>query len=457
LKQAASGGLLALVLLTTALREVGGVTAAGWVAALALTVYLGRQWAALPRAGKLILLAALAAAAVAATLVPQPAETAQHGLRMACFYASLFCATGLLRGAAEGSALIARSGRQLLAAPAGTRYAALTFGANLFGLVLSFGTLQLLGSALRQGDARTAVTASQRRGLLAVLRGFAFASTWSPLSVVLALSLAAADDAQAPRVLPIAFATAMALLALGCLVDWREGRQTAAPPGLPGEGWQVQLRLLALVGGIVGLSLAVQALLAIRLLEAVILAVPPFAAAWMVAQEGGRGAGALRHAGRRLARQVVEAFPSFRMEVMILASASFAGTLVAEALPANTIAGALRALALPGEAVPALVMALMLLAGQLAINPVLTVTVLAAALPPPLAMGASPTAVAVAYMAGWGLCVGASPFTLTTLIIGRIAGESGRTVGLGWNGRFTALAFLLASLWLAALTPLLPA
>jgi hypothetical protein len=214
---------------------------------------------------------------------------------------------------------------------------------------------------------------------------------------------------------------------------------------------------LSLIVAIVGLCLAVQALLAIRLLTAVMLAVPPFAAAWILVQANGPGASALRQAGRRLARQVAEAFPSFRMEVMILASASFAGTLVAEALPAEAIAAGLKGAALPGVAVPALVMALMLLAGQLAINPVLTVTVLAAALPPPAALGASPTAVAIAYMAGWGLCVGASPFTLTTLIIGRIAGESGRMIGLVWNGRFTALAFLLASLWLALLTRLMPA
>jgi hypothetical protein len=144
------------------------------------------------------------------------------------------------------------------------------------------------------------------------------------------------------------------------------------------------------------------------------------------------------------------------MEVMILASASFAGALVADALPAAAIAASLKALALPGEAVPAMVMALMLGAGQLALNPVLTVTVLAAALPPPASLGASPTVVAVAYMIGWGLCVGASPFTLTTLILGRIAGVSGRVVGQRWNGPFTLLAFLLASLWLALLTRALP-
>ena len=102
--------------------------------------------------------------------------------------------------------------------------------------------------------------------------------------------------------------------------------------------------------------------------------------------------------------------------------------------------------------IPGLVVALIVLTGQLAMNPIISVSIVSAILPPPDALGTTPAVVAASYMIGWGLCVGGSPFTLSTLIIGGIAGKSGRFVGHVWNGTYTIIGVLLVLAWFAFLS-----
>ena len=455
---ALAGPALAVVVVMAVLREVAGLQAATWLAAPALVFFVAGQWPRCPRPIRILATVLAVAAACAVPFVDDLGATILAGFRAAAFFAALFAVTGLLRGAAEGSPLIRRAGTHLIRQPSGLRYGALTFGANLFGLLLSFGSLQLLG-AMVQGAERDAGTAGEerarreRRALTAILRGFANSPTWSPFSISLALGLTYAPGATWQALLPVAFATGMALLLLGCAFDALAG-PGAAPPGAGQAGsWWVQVEFVALVGVMFFAVWAAEVALAIRLIDAVVLMLPVLAFGWLVIQRLGHGPGpALRGAARRLGGQVVEAFPGFRTEVTILVSAALAGTLVAAALPADAIADAMRAAALPGALVPVLVLLLVVGGGLAGLNPVVTVTIVGAALPAPAALGADPVAVAAAYMAGWGLAVGSSPFALTTLIVGRMAGESGARVGLGWNGRYTAAGIALVALWLVLLS-----
>jgi hypothetical protein len=460
-----TGAALAFVVFATIASEVAGLHWAALPAAAALSVYVLGQWPNLPRTGRTILVAAVATGIAAMTWVDHIDSQLMRAARTACYYATLFTAVGFLRAAAEGSSMIRRCGRHMIEQPPSRRFAALTLGANLFGLILSFGSVQLLGAMVRRantleaagGDAQVQAVRA-RRLYTAILRGFAMSPGWSPFSVSLAIALSVTPGARWETVMPVAFVTAMLLLALGWLFDIATAprRRIRAGDVSSGERWTIHLRLVSLIIFIFAVTVALEKSLNIRLLDAVILCVPVIAVCWMLLQSARRGiAVACSLTLRRTLRQVVRVFPTYRMEVTILSSAGFAGTMVAAALPTDLIAAGIRGAHMPPELVPGLIVWLVVIGAQLAMNPIITVAIVAAVLPPPEALGTTAPVVAAAYMTAWGISVGGSPFTLSTLMIASISGKSARFVGHVWNGAYTVVALLLATAWLALLSVLL--
>jgi len=87
------------------------------------------------------------------------------------------------------------------------------------------------------------------------------------------------------------------------------------------------------------------------------------------------------------------------------------------------------------------------LAGQVGMNPILAVTLIAPLIPGAASLGVTPTAIVVALTAGWALSGASSPFTATTLLIGSFAGISALRVGWVWNGVYTLLCGIILSIW----------
>jgi hypothetical protein len=80
-------------------------------------------------------------------------------------------------------------------------------------------------------------------------------------------------------------------------------------------------------------------------------------------------------------------------------------------------------------------------------NPILAASLIAPLLPEPAQMGVSPSAIVAALTAGWILSGVSSPFTATTLLVGKFAGISSVHVGQRWNGLFTVLCATVLSTW----------
>ncbi|HXK58060.1 MAG TPA: hypothetical protein PLZ16_15590, partial [Gammaproteobacteria bacterium] len=87
------------------------------------------------------------------------------------------------------------------------------------------------------------------------------------------------------------------------------------------------------------------------------------------------------------------------------------------------------------------------LVGQVGMNPILAVSLVAPLLPDAAGLGIAPTALVVAITAGWTLSGISSPYTATTLLIGHFAGISATRVGLRWNGFYTLTCGTLLSAW----------
>lgn len=193
---------------------------------------------------------------------------------------------------------------------------------------------------------------------------------------------------------------------------------------------------MALVGGLHWAT-------GIRIVYVAMPVVPAVALAWVIAEERGGAPPVLRRANIWAQSEL----PGYRGELVLLMMAGAIGTL-GSALAAPAIAaGGLDLGALPAEALLIGMVWLVPLAGQLGMNPILTVSLSAPLLPAPEALGVTPAAMVTAITAGWALSGACSPFTATTLLVGRMGGVSAWTVGWRWNGVYTVTGGVLLSAW----------
>ena len=432
---------------------------AGMVAGLALLAFLILE---LPRQrcyAQALFLAMLAAGLYGVVQSSDPMVAFLNAWRRGAVYGAFFFALSSLRDAAETSRLVRRCGQHLVAQPPGRRYAALTGGGHLFGIILSYGAIELLAAMVMRANTLQAAGGSAdvqqvrgRRMLMAIYRGFCVMNCWSPLNLMTAIVSTAVPSAPMRALMPVAFVVSVAMAVLGWAEDrlaaTRRGITVSAPPPCSQERWTIHLRIVALVGSVMVLAEFASILLHITLVAAVSLVVPLVAVTWIAVQSRrfnasrpDRRLGVLR---RRLTRFALRV-PSFRAEATVLASSGFMATAIGGALPAGGI-GPLIA-HLPPLIVPMLVPVLLIGTGQLGLNPVAVIALLGAAMPDPRAFGVPPSVLAFACMLAWGLCVNMTPMSASAITTARWAGVSPWTVSTRWNATFVFAALLLA--WLA--------
>ena len=141
--------------------------------------------------------------------------------------------------------------------------------------------------------------------------------------------------------------------------------------------------------------------------------------------------------------------PESSPEAVTLAVGGYIGMLVAALVPAPEAAAALRLDGLPAVVIYALVMAAIPLLAQIALHPILMVTFLGTVLGATPALGLDPTLLALSLAIGWSLNLTASPFSASSLVLGRVTGIPGRRLSWRWNALFSPGAYLLAVLGLA--------
>jgi len=380
------------------------------------------------------------------------------GWRRGAAYGAFFFALTTLRDAAETSPLVRRCGRHLVAQPPGRRYAALTAGGHVFGIILSYGAIELLAAMVTRANTLEAAGGSlqvqalrTRRMLMAIYRGFCVMNCWNPINLMTAVVSTAVPAAPMRLLLPAAFAVSVGMAALGWLEDRisaaRAATRSAVRPETS-ERWSVHLRIIALVAGIMVLAEAGSDLLRISLVACVTLVVPLAGAAWVAVQSRALMLRSRAGLGTVLQRRWVRFLhrvPNFRGEATVLAGSGFMGVAVGGALSGSGVAPLLAHL--PPIAVPLLVPVLLIATGQIGLNPVAVVALLGAAMPDPAAFGVPPAVLAFACMLGWGLGVGMTPMSASAITTARWARVSPWTVSTAWNAAYTMSVLVLA--WVA--------
>ncbi len=454
---ASAGGLMMIAALgASILHEFSGQEVLALFAGAFAAIGIAAYWPGIAWSRRAFVLIGLGLLALSAVTQDDWRETAALGLQKAGFIAGFFTAMTAMRAAAIGSPGILECGRFLSGQPPGRRYLALTLGGHLFGLVLMYGSIALLGALATEAAEKEPNEEirrhRKRRMLVAIQRGFISTLPWSPLAFASAITLSLVPGADWARAVPYCLVSALLLAGIGWALDTLFKPKLSVPmPRQAAEGqWLKRLRpLLNLLVVLVLLVGAVHYLTGVRIVGVVMIVVPVVALIW-VAFQAGAGPSAL-HAGQRAADFALRDLPRQRSEVVLLVMAAFIGTV-----GGHLAAPAVAAMGLDLGRVPTPLLLLGLfwlipLTGQIGMNPILAVALIAPLLPAPSEMGVSASVVVVTITSGWALSGATSPFTASTLLIGSYGKVDARLVGLVWNGAYALVCGSVLSLWILAL------
>lgn len=378
----------------------------------------------------------------------------QDALKSAAFIAAFFTALTFLRNASQTSPSIEACGRYLAEQPPGRRYAALTVGGHLFSLILNYGAISLLGG-LAEASARREPNEEIRnhrirRMLLAIQRGFVSMLPWSPLTFAVAISTSLVPGAKWVDAAGFCAVSGLIFAGIGWAMDtiFKPRLTVPAPVRAKVEGsWT---SLLPLLGLLLLLTVAVAGIhmwTGLRAVDVVMLVVPFISAGWIAMQN--RRDRPILNVSRRTRQYVLRDLSGYREEIVLLTLAGFIGTLGSKLLSPMVAASGVDLTIVPGWVVLVSLVWIIPIAGQIGMNPILSVSLIAPLLPEASAMSVSPAAVTTALTAGWSLCGASSPYTATTLLVGHIARLSAWHVGLVWNGAYTLVCALALSAWVA--------
>lgn len=432
-----------------------------------LFAYIMMEWRLMASNARMMIAIAAAMTLTYGLLNGSPAEAIASAMDQGTFFATFFANQFFLREAARTSPLVHRCSSFFINQPPKRRYALLTLGGYLFGIIVNLGVLSLLGlmikrrNTLASADGNEEIRAArERRMVLALLRGFSVTPLASPLSLSLAIMLTALPSLKWAVMAPLGIASGALILGLGWLYDRATAPRHLAGQASPQEARRDYVALAgftAIVLAVLACAMMLEALLRVPLSRAILVSLPLVGLVWLAVQY--RRFGLIKASlllGRRIVHRAAWAFPAYRSEIAILSSAGFVGSLFAAFVPPELLAAALTAPWLPPLALAPTLLLVVVLAGLAGINPIVAVTILASVLKtiPPLPVPLEP--LALALMIGWSLSINCSALTASAMLIADMFKKSPRTIVTHWNGGFSLVAFLMATAWLITVSSTLP-
>lgn len=440
---------------TVSLHILSGPAIAG------LLVYLLREGRCFGIAARILCAAAAGAGVAAVFLAPAPSQILLEALDRTAYFATLLTALAVLREAALRSPLMEEAGASLLHHPSSLRYLVISLGGQLAAVILNFGVMPLLGGAiLGTRDAaqreKEPLGESRRRMCLALLRGFATMTMWSPLSLSFAVTFASVGTVKWQSLMLVGLGTAVLMSLFGFVWDIvRHDRKDRAESNPMHQASRMEmaplLRLAGVVTVIVCLAWLVSWSLGVSLIDAVILTVPVIGIFWVMVQElPTKSLAALPRGFAYLSQNLAVSLPAQRNEVAIIGGTAFIGAIVAALMPERAAAFLLN-FGLPPIMVVVIMCWSVIAAGAIGIGPLIMVTVLGSTFSDPAQYGISPIVLGVALMGGWGLAVGSSPVAAGIITLAGMARVPARVIGQRWNGGYTVCGALLLAGWLVVL------
>lgn len=448
------------VIFAMSVLEYGGPAPFAWIAGGLSLVAIAMSLPKLRRTHFIFLAIGLALVLYAAATREGWAAGVGRALLSGSLIIGVFTALTALRSAAVGSPEIIECGRFLARQPPGLRYAALTMGGHLFGLILLYGAISLLGSLAVESTSRETDPELRyhrtRRTLVAIQRGFISTLTWSPMAFSMVISIALVPGASwGAAVLPCLISAAIMLVGGWALDTVFKPKLSHPPPPRAvetGSWWRNLRPLLLLLGAVVGGTAILHIVTGVEVIGAVMSLIPVIALIWVCQQARAQGFSMRDYVGSRVSQFLFSEVPGYRGEITLLFMAAFIGSLGSFLLVPLVKSWGIDLSSLPPLAILIPLIWLIVLAGQIGMNPILAVSLIIPLLPTPEAMGVSPVVVVTAITAGWALSGATSPFTASVLLLGALGKVSPRKAGLVWNGPYALVIGAVLSLWVVVLS-----
>jgi hypothetical protein len=374
-------------------------------------------------------------AAMALPFARAPVAALERGIFIAALLISVTSSVMLIARCAMQSHRIGFIGAGLRERQGTQRYLSFTLASQFFSGILGLAGANLMyimaaPSTEGKNESRTAT-------VVAVGRGFAAASCWSPVFGNMAILLALYPTLRWTEVFPVGLALGQVTIVVGALMNFAAlSRMPPAPAPasltpistLLRSSLPLMISLLALLG----LIMTASWLLHIVISAAIVL-VAPFVSVLFNAANG-RPRHRVADGVAGLAR-AMENFGALASEALLFMAAGCAGSVLADAIPfswINAIGAALSGHPFLGLSFLVAAIIATSLAG---VHPVLSAVFLASSLPPPV-LGLPPITHMAAILAGWGLSANMTPFSVISLTASRYAGIGPAEVSFGRNWRF---------------------
>ena len=390
--------------------------------------------------------------------IPTWPNLIQSSLQSSAFVAAFFLSLSCLRNAASSSQAIEKCGEFLANQNPSKRCLALILGGHIYGIILSYGAISLLGSLAERGARREANIEIRKirtkRMLLAVQRGFIAMTCWSPLTFSVAITTSIIDGSSWSGAAIPCFISALILMILGLLLDFFHKskinvninsndliRKTGS--------WNTVMPLIFLFIFLLSLIGSAQYITNLRAVAVVMLIVPIFSLAWIIYQNyNGKDTKILYiRTKERVSGYIFKDIVNYKSELILLIMAAFIGTMASSIIAPYINSDVINFSSIPTWLVLVGILWLMPITGQIGMNPILAVYLIAPLLPQAANLGVSPNAIILALTSGWALSGISSPYTASTLLIADLAKITPIQAGLKWNGLFTLMGGLLLSCW----------
>ena len=374
-------------------------------------------------------------------------------------FLSLFVVTlSLIRVVALSSPFVRYCGQLIVHQPPGRRYFVLSFGAHLFGILLNFAALSLLGSMVRSStavepgnDQHRIAMIRRKRMSLAVIRGFATIATWSPLSAFLAVLISLVPGTSLVDVIPPGLAIFVTFIMLGWVFD-RFSYPRRNLPDTETAFRETALAFLGLLGIVITFVAAAGALSQISgmtIVNSLLFVVPLASIGWVYIQcAGEKDTATFSRVWYRVANEFPAALTELKAEATMFFSYGMLGTLILPFLRPEEWGAFFAAAQITQTHILIAAFWVIVAMAQLGVNPLLTVLVIASVVPQITSPVVDGVLLLIAIQFGWCTCIVFSPYTAASRILGSATGVPHRTMCLRWNLGFTLTWIGLASLTL---------
>lgn len=412
------------------------------VAATGLLLYGVSIWPNVSRQARLFAGLAVPSAALVGLLADTPSQVLTSGLSQAVQFATLLAALATLRLPLRRSTLIAQVAARLVATPPRRRYATVLYGSHWLSLMFSFGTVSMMGEMLRRRGLEAGSNNTARAMMVAVIRGLAMTTTWSPMAIGFAIVSSALPGLEVMAF--VSMGLLLATLVLGMDV-WHHAPATQGPSAeIPSHEAASDAPLWILVGCSVLLFMATWGLHRLSgwpFMTAASLTLPTCSMLWLLAE---RVPPVPRGDRRQPSWQTFfSVLTETRSEVLIFSASIFIGQATLASVQA--LGGETWWSALPVWLLPLLCLWSVPAIAALSVAPTILVLVWAqlfAQMPAALAM---PLVHAMALTLGWSLAICVSPVSATLLVASSITGLTAGDIARRWNAGFVVRSGALAS------------